>query len=218
MPLKYLSNFWRSLEISLINCKVELKFKLTKDCVLSPNSNDNDNDNANNIIFTIQVTKLYVLVVTLSARDNQKFLKHRSKGFERSVYWNKYETKNENKKTANVYRPFLKLNLVGVNRLLILVYSNQDNNSKRYKAKRYYLPKKIIDNYNVIINGTNFHDQAIDSGIKQYEETRKLAIGQSEDYTTGCLLAYHYIKNHCRLIAVDLSRQKELDVDPKAIQ
>ena len=59
----------------LINCKIELKFKWTNYCVLSANGNDNanDSDNANNIIFTIKDTKLYVPAVTLS--DNQKLIK-----------------------------------------------------------------------------------------------------------------------------------------------
>ena len=87
MPLKYLSNLWRSLEIPLINCKVELKLNSRKYYVLSPNGNDtaNANANANNIIFTIKDTKLYVLLVTLSAKDNQKLSKVLSKRFERSV-------------------------------------------------------------------------------------------------------------------------------------
>ena len=59
--------------------------------------------------------------------------------------------------------------------------------------------------------------QTVDSDIKRYEKT-KLTTGQSEDYTTECLLNYEYIKNHYRLIAVDLSRQNELDADPKVIQ
>ena len=97
---------------------------------------------------------------------------------------------------------------VSFRKKIVLVYSNQDSDSKRFKVKRYYLPKRIIDNYNVIINGKNFYDQAVDSDIKQYEEIGKLTTGQGEDYTTGCLLDYDYIKNHYRLIAVDLSRQK----------
>ena len=104
-PLKYLSNSWRSLGIALINCKVELKFKLTMYCVLSAAGNENninEDSNVNNIIiFTIRETKLYVPVETLSARDNQKLSKLLSKGFERSVYWNEYRTKSENKNTAN---------------------------------------------------------------------------------------------------------------------
>ena len=89
-----------------------------------------------------------------------------SKGFERSVYWNEYKTKSENKNTINEYRYFFESNFVGVNRLFVLVYSNQDADSKRFKTRRYYLPKGIIKNYNVIINGKNFNDQAIDSDMK----------------------------------------------------
>ena len=86
----------------------------------------------------------------------------------------------------------------------VLVYINEDNNAKMLN----YLPKGIIKNYNVIINGENFYDQPIDSDIKRYEEIRKVVTGQVEDYTTGCLLEYEYIKNHYKLIAVDLSRKK----------
>ena len=89
---------------------------------------------------------------------------------------------------------------------------------KRFKARRYYLPKGIIINYNVIINGKNFDVQQVDSDIKRNEEIKKLTAGQGEGYTTGCLLDYDYIKNQYGLIAVDLSRQKELDAHPKAIQ
>ena len=56
--------------------------------------NDNDNDN---ILFTIKDTQLYIPVVNLIARNNQKLSKLLSKGFERSVYWNKYKTKSDNK-------------------------------------------------------------------------------------------------------------------------
>ena len=92
--------------------------------------------------------------------------------------------------------------------MFVLVYLNEDPDSERFKAKRYYLPKDRIKNYNVIINGKNFYDQVIDSDIKRYEEIRKLTTGEGEDYTTGCLLDYDYIKNNYRLIAIDLSRQK----------
>ena len=74
-----------------------------------------------------------------------------------------------------------------------------------------------MKNYNVIINGKNFYDQPIDFDVKWQEEIRKLTTGQSEDYTTGCLLGYEYVKTHCRVTEVDLRRQKELGNDPKAI-
>ena len=60
----------------------------------------------------------------------------------------------------------------------------------------------------MIFNGKNFYDQPIDSVIKRYGEIKKLTTGQGEDYTTGYLLDYDYIKNHYRLIVVYLSRQK----------
>ena len=102
--------------------------------------------------------------------------------------------------------------------MFALVYKNKGDNTKRFNARKYCLPTRIIDNYNVIINGKNFYDQVIDSDIKQYEKIRKLTTGQGEVYTTGCSLDYEYIKNHYRLIAVDLSGQKELNADPKAIE
>ena len=157
-------------------------------------------------------------MVTLSARDNPKLSKLLSKGFERSVYWNEYKTKGEKKNTTNKFRYFLESNFVGVSRLIVLVYPNQNDESNRFFAQKYYLSKGIIKNYNVIINWKIIYDQAIDSDIKRYEEIRKLETGQGEDYATGCLLVYEYIKNHYRLIAVDLSRQKDLDADPKAIR
>ena len=77
-----------------------------------------------------------------------------------------------------------------VNRLFVLVYSNEDAASKKFKAKSYYLPKAIISYYNIIINGKIFYDQPIDSDIKRYEQIKKLETGPGEDYTTGCLLDY----------------------------
>ena len=87
----------------LINCKVELKFKWTKHCVLAAAGVDNENANSDSIIFTIKDTKLYVLVVILSKKCIQKLSTLLSKGFERSVYWNEYKTTNENKDKKNEY-------------------------------------------------------------------------------------------------------------------
>ena len=106
---------------------------------------DNADAKSNNIIFTIQDTKLYVLVTTLSAKDNQKRSKVLSKGFERSVYWNEYKTKRERIKTWQVNKRYLlESNFVGIKRLFVLLYSNQDDNAKRFKARRNYLPKGTI--------------------------------------------------------------------------
>ena len=106
---------------------------------------------------------------------------------------------------------------VWVNKLFALIYLNRNTDVKWFDARKYYLPKGIIKYYNVIINVKNFYDEASDSNIKQYNEIRKLTKGQGEDYTTGCLLDYDYIKNRYKLTAADLSRLKALDANRKAI-
>ena len=109
----------------LINCKVELKLTWTKYCVSSVagaddvDSNVDDNVNGKNI-FTIKDTKLYVPVVALTTRDNQKLSNRFSKGVERSVYWNEYKT-IDYKNTTNEFRYFLKSNFVGVSRLFYFI-------------------------------------------------------------------------------------------------
>ena len=69
-----------------------------------------------------------------------------------------------------------------------------------------------------MIDGRNFFDQPINSDLKTYENIRKIATGQGDDYTTGCLLDYSYFKENYKMIAIDLSKQQALDADPKAIQ
>ena len=69
-----------------------------------------------------------------------------------------------------------------------------------------------------MIDGRNFYDQPINDLIKQYDQVRKVSTGHVDDYTTGSLLDYAYFKDNYRLIAVDLSKQKSLDADPRAIQ
>ena len=88
---------------------------MDKTSVLGGNENDNADANSDNNIFTIKDTKLYVPVVTLTAKDNQKLSNLLSKRFRRLVYWNEYKTKSENKITENEYRYFLKSNFVKVN-------------------------------------------------------------------------------------------------------
>ena len=110
------------------------------------NENDNADANSDNFIFTIKDTKSYVPVETLTAKDNQKLSNLVSKRFQRSVYWNEYKTKSENKNTANEYRYFHKSNFVEVNRFFALIYSNENDRFKRLNGKKYYLIKGIIKN------------------------------------------------------------------------
>ena len=96
IPLKVSRQFWRSLKMPLNNCRIKSKRKRTRYYVLASSGTENSDAGPNNIIFTIKDTKLYISVVT-SAEDNQKPSRLLSKGFERLVYWNEYETKSESK-------------------------------------------------------------------------------------------------------------------------
>ena len=90
VPLKYLSNFWRTLETPLINCEVNLILTWSSSCVLIATSIPNQN-----ATFAITDTKLYVPVVTLSTQENTKFLQQLKSGFKRVINWNKYLSKPE---------------------------------------------------------------------------------------------------------------------------
>ena len=104
----------------------------------------------------------------------------------------------------------------GVNRLFVMAYNRVDGQPTRNGQRKYYY--YYLNKYNVIIDGQNFYDNPVESDIEKYRELKKVMIGKGEDYTTGSLLDYNYFKKHYKLVAVDLSKQKELDADPRAIQ
>ena len=82
----------------------------------------------------------------------------------------------------------------------------------RESCEQYYLPTVEIKDYNIMI------DKPIKNDLKTYDNIRKIATGQGDDYTTGCLLDYPYFKTYYNLIEIDLSKQSTLDADPKVIQ
>ena len=93
-----------------------------------------------------------------------------------------------------------------------------DNQFNRNSKQIYYLPRNNFKKYNVIIDGRNFYDNPIESDLEKYRELKKVMIGKGQDYTTGSLLDYDNFNKHYKLVAVDSSKQKELDADPRAIQ
>ena len=93
-----------------------------------------------------------------------------------------------------------------------------ENDGQRTSSKRYYIPNVEIKDYNVMIDGKNFFDQPVKNDKITYENIRKVATGQGDDYTTDCFLDYSYFKKYYKMIAIDLSKQQALDADPKAIQ
>ena len=103
-------------------------------------------------------------------------------------------------------------------KLFVRAYGRENDDATENSHRKYFLPRMKIKNYNAEIDETNFYDQSINDLIKQYDEIRKISTGQGDDYTTGFSLDYVYFKDEFRLITADLSKQKALDADPKAIQ
>ena len=123
MPLKYVSNFFRSLEMRLVNCKIDLELTWHKDCMIS-----SGNAAANLVVsFMITDTKLYVPIVTLSTKDSTNLTKQLNKGFKRNIYWNQYVSKpfpeTPHKKTV-ITRFALDVAFQGVNRLIVLAFED----------------------------------------------------------------------------------------------
>ena len=194
-----------------INCKVQLSLEWKIDCILS--------SVANNSTFKITDTKLYVPVVTLKTEDNAKLSKLLSEGFKSPVYWNEYKViPNENYNANECMRERLDASIQGVKKLFVLAYGRENDDATKNGHKKYFLPRMKINNYNIEIDGRNFYDQSINELIKQHDEVRKISTGQRDDYTTGCLLDYVYFRDDFRVITANLSKQKALDADLKAIQ
>ena len=135
-------------------------------------------------------------------------------GFKRTISCNKYQSKVSSER-QNQYLDFLiDPSFQAVNIPFVLSFENEDN---RKVHTGYYLPKLGIKDYNFIIDGENFFDQPVKGDMRKYDSVRKIATGQGDDYTTGCLLDYNYFNKHYKMIAIDLSKQKALDDDPKAM-
>ena len=164
---------------------------MEKKCVLS--------NQTGNAVFITNDTKLYIPVVTLLNEYNKDFIKQQNKGFQRSIYWNEYKTKEqtEDGNANSVKYVNLDPSFQGVNRLFVMAYSREnDNQATRNGQTKYYLPRIDLKKKNVIIDGRNFYDNPIESDIKKYRELKKVMIGKGEDYTTGYFLHYNYFNKH----------------------
>ena len=130
LPLKCLSNFWRSLEMPLINCEVEISLKWIENCVLTTAAN------ANKATLKITDAKLYVPIVTLSIEDNSNLSKLLNEGFKRPIYWNEYKvTPNKTVETPAIneeryIRELLDSSCQGVKRLFVLAYDHTAGNNQ----------------------------------------------------------------------------------------
>ena len=200
VPLKYISNFFRSLEMLLVNCKIDLELTWHKDYLIS-----SVNAAAGQVVsFMITNTKLYVPVVTLSTKDNNNLTKQLNDGFKRTIYWNQYVSKpfteQETNKTG-ITRLALDAAFQGVNRLFVLALEDTRadeaadapaprnlvaNRVIRNSYRKYFVPRVDITSFNVLTDGRNFYDEPINDSIRKYDEIRKIATGKGDNYATGC--------------------------------
>ena len=174
--------------------------------------------------FTITDAKLYVPFDTLSTEGNAKLWKFISKWFKRPLYWNVYDVVAEKLYDAKAsIRESIDYSFQEINRLFVLAFEGGGNRVTVNSHRRYFLPRVEIKNYNIDIDGRNFYDQSMynpetNDLIKPDDELRKVSTGEVDGYTTGYLLDFAYLKKNYRLIAAELSKQKTLDADSRAIQ
>ena len=151
VPLKYLSNFCRTLETPLINCEINLILTWSSTCVITNSTGAGR--------FEITDTKLYVPVETLATQENTKLLEQLKSGFKRVINWNKYLSKPKLlRRNANLNNHLVEPSFQGINRFFVLAF---ENDAQRTSHSSYYLPNVEIKDYNIMINGENFFDQPI---------------------------------------------------------
>ena len=218
IPLKYLGNFWRSLDIPLIKCEITLILSWYKECVLvdralrkapdpQPNPPIAAIESPTSAKFEITDCKLYVPVVTLSAGNDNKLLEQLKSGFRITIKWNKYISQMSNQNKNNNLNYLIDPTFSNINRLFILSFENEDDRTSYYK---YYLPSVEIKDYNVLIDGNAFFELPVKNIEETYEKITQIT-NHSGYYTRGNLLDYEYFKEHYKLIAIDLSKKIELE-------
>ena len=218
IPLKYLGNFWRALNIPLISCEVSLELKWDKNCIItSLEQRDNGGGNRDNAptdaTLAINDCKLYVPAVTLSKDDKIKLLTNLKSGFKREIIWNKYRSQMTTEAVNNNLNILIDPTFTNVNRLFVLAYQNADD---RQSFSQFYLPNVMVKDCNVIIDKLAFFDFPIKTEEEAYEKI--IDISRNNEYTKVNLLDYDYFKKHYKLIAIDLSKQQVLQENEDLIQ
>ena len=218
IPLKYLGNFWRALNIPLINCEVSLELKWDENCIITSleqrDTGGGNRDNApTGAMLVINNCKLYVPAVTLSKDNDFKLLTNLKSGFKRVIIWNKYRSQMTTEAINNNLNILIDPTFTNVNKLFVLAYRTAVD---RQSFSQFYLPRVMVKDCNVIIDKLSFFSMPIKTEEEAYEKI--IDISRNIEYTTGNLLDYDYFKKHCKLIAVDLSKQQELQENEDLIQ
>ena len=197
--------------MSIINCEINLILSWSGNCFIIDNPVENQVPR-----LTITNTKLFVIVVTLSIPDNTKLLQQLKSGFKRTTNWNKYQSKVTVQKRNRHWNYFIDPIFPRVHILFVFSF---ENNGDRASSNSYYLPQVEIKDYNVMTDERNLLIQLVKNNLRIiYDNIWKIETRQGDDYTTGCLLDYLYFKTYYKLIAIDLSKQQELDAELKAIK
>ena len=218
IPLKYLGNFWRALNIPLISCEVSLELKWDKNCVITSleqrDIGGGNRDNApTGATLAINNCKLYVPAVTLSKDDDFKSLTNLKSGFKREIICNKYRSQMTTEAINNNLNILIDPTFTNVNKLFVLAYRTADD---RQSFSQFYLPRVMVKDCNVIIDELPFFSMPIKTEEEAYEKI--IDISRKNEYTTGNLLDYDYFKKHYELIAIDLSKQQVLQENEDLIQ
>ena len=200
-----------NLDIPLINSEITLILSWYKECVLvgrafrgTPAAAINSPTDAK---FEITDCKSYVPLVTLSAENDNKLSEQLKSGFRRSIKWKKYISQMSNQNKNNNLNYLIDPTFSNVDRLFVLSFENEDDRTSYYK---YYLPNVEIKDYNVLIDGNAFFGLPIKNIEETYEKITQIT-DHSCHYTKGNLLDYEYFKERYKLIAIDLSKQIELE-------
>ena len=193
IPLKYLGNFWRALNMPLISHEVSLELKWNKNCVIT--SLERRAIDENNLLnrdgaltgatLAINDCKLYMPVVTLSKDDEIKLLTNLKSGFKREIIWNKYKSQMSTEAINNNLYILIDPTFTNVNRLFALAHQTADD---RHSYSQFYLPRVMVKDFNVIIDKLAFFDLPIKPEEEAYEKI--IDISRNNEYTTGNLLDY----------------------------
>ena len=187
IPLNYLGNFWRALNILLISCEVLLELMWDKNCIITSleqrDIGGGNRDNApTGATLAISDCKLYVPAVTLSKDDEIKLLTNLKSGFKREIIWNKYGSQMTTEAVNNNLNILIDPTFININRLFVLACQNADD---RQSFPQFYLPNVMVKDYNVIIDKLAFFDLPIKTEEEAYEKI--IDISRNNEYTTGNL-------------------------------
>ena len=203
VPLKYLDNFWRSLDFPFINCEIKLYLSWSKECIISEisiTSGIAGNPRANPLVstvITIQTTratfqidnvKLYVPVVNLAMNDNIKFLENIKQEIKKTISWNNYRSEITTQTKNNNLHYLIDPPFRSINRLLVLSLKNGKYDPTRVSFDKYYMSLVEINDFKALINNKPFLDLLVKN--KQEAHQKPIKMSRNDDYTKGNLLNY----------------------------